>query len=1168
MNGDGDGQNSLIVIPPANEADVAAGLASRLDTADDTLSLNSSTQIHPQNNTEYPALNEENSGLALADPIQAGVVKHEDEPLDLLVNHVEMLDAAGEHDGTSDEISGTVGDDEQEYYQNGDPNEMKRVKVYQLVGACWVDKGTAFCFGHLSEDGTEALLTARSEKNVDDIILSTTIRTSDVYQRQQETLIVWTEPDGVDYALSFQDSEGCAEVWSFIVDVQRHLSGATDDQHGAIVLDSSSPLPASAASSSLATASIMRTGHLPLPRLGNIDEIDKAIKALARTNTVKEKICQYIQSENYIKHLIGILHDAEEIESLENLHALCGIMQTILMLNDHNIYEQILEDDYFLHVCGMLEYDPEFPTFKANFRQFLMEGPQYHEPVLIRDYGIHRKIHHTYRLQFLKDVVLARVLDDSTFNLINSCILFNQIDIIQHVQQDNTFLRDIVKLYVDEEMLTGGAKKTQPPPQVNGTNSSESSPSAPNSVQSNGHSSDSEPSAAPLPIKPQPYAFAPPEEMSEQALGLRRSVIFLIQQLCVMGKNVQLPARLALFRTLVDRGVLFAVQWALGLSEKDVISKVMINAGGEVLSTLLDHDLNGVRGHVLKQVVAIEKERAAGKRGADKAETIVELCCRNMAQSKDLAVQSQVGDALKVWLDVPLTNESFPSGGSEATQRFTHSLLSQAMASKMARKDDPGTERFMDYFYKDCIRILLKPMYDLPDWKDVTETVYPLSRDQTNRYVYLCDLLYNFSLQHQFRSHFYLLSSNIVLKLATLLKAKDKHLRHAAFRVFRLLLKQNNQNTLTQLMKHDIFKPVLDLTIQESRRDNLLSCSCQEFFEHMRRENMKDPIDFCMTKHEAEIKALAETPLGSQRFQLFISRWDMNNEPPPPPEESKPDKSLDTRGWPPGSRTLEAEEESYFNGDEDEDDFIPSIAHSWSRGNGTSSPIPTSNGLKRKRRMAVAGALPTRGPRNHPPTPPRSPLLSSLVDYHDDEEAVSIDIPEDMAASSSSLPPSSPKPSHRQIRSPPNLLPALSEDDEDNLLEAMVSRSRPQSPGPGLMARMNALGPGRPEKRRRGNDDDDDDDDEELLERLSRSSKKPDLGKQKQKDSFGPGGGGGGPISITFNSKSKSGNDLPPKKFKLKIGTPIPNQTSSKPNSPSPLSATPSEPGAKDGDTG
>lgn len=72
-----------------------------------------------------------------------------------------------------------------------------------------------------------------------EIILKTTIRSSDVYQCQQgrfallvhsghvfmgstypDTLIVWTEPDGVDYALSFQDPEGCMELWNFILEVQ------------------------------------------------------------------------------------------------------------------------------------------------------------------------------------------------------------------------------------------------------------------------------------------------------------------------------------------------------------------------------------------------------------------------------------------------------------------------------------------------------------------------------------------------------------------------------------------------------------------------------------------------------------------------------------------------------------------------------------------------------------------------------------------------------------------------------------------------------------------------------------------------------------------------------------------------------------------------------------
>ena len=57
------------------------------------------------------------------------------------------------------------------------------LKVYELINSRWVDQGTALCFGQY-EDG-EAALVAKAEANMSEIILKTTIRSSDVYQRQQ-----------------------------------------------------------------------------------------------------------------------------------------------------------------------------------------------------------------------------------------------------------------------------------------------------------------------------------------------------------------------------------------------------------------------------------------------------------------------------------------------------------------------------------------------------------------------------------------------------------------------------------------------------------------------------------------------------------------------------------------------------------------------------------------------------------------------------------------------------------------------------------------------------------------------------------------------------------------------------------------------------------------------
>lgn len=58
---------------------------------------------------------------------------------------------------------------------------------------------------------------------------------------------------------------------------------------------SSSPMIGS--EPSITTASIIRSGHLPQPQLGIIGEIERAIKTLARTAVIKERICEYIQTE-------------------------------------------------------------------------------------------------------------------------------------------------------------------------------------------------------------------------------------------------------------------------------------------------------------------------------------------------------------------------------------------------------------------------------------------------------------------------------------------------------------------------------------------------------------------------------------------------------------------------------------------------------------------------------------------------------------------------------------------------------------------------------------------------------------------------------------------------------------------------------------------------------
>ena len=223
----------------------------------------------------------------------------------------------------------------------------------------------------------------------------------------------------------------------------------------------------------------------------------------------------------------------------------------------------------------------------------------------------------------------------------------------------------------------------------------------------------------------------------------RKDTILLIQQLCLMGKNVQLPVRLQLFRTLVDRGILHAIQWALCRPEP-----LMISTAGEVLALLLDHDVIGVRQHVMRQVgvagkptmgvsVSVAGHAGDGARVEGNRETLLDTLCRSLTSSSELAYKSQMADALRAVLEVPQTDGMetnvccrsifwfcVASDSRFFFFFFLHLYLQPPTMRAMARaKDDPVTERFMEYFYAKCCENLFRPMVELPEYQKITGAI-------------------------------------------------------------------------------------------------------------------------------------------------------------------------------------------------------------------------------------------------------------------------------------------------------------------------------------------------------------------------------------------------------------------------------------------------------------
>jgi protein phosphatase-4 regulatory subunit 3 len=106
---------------------------------------------------------------------------------------------------------------------------QRRVKVYRLnAEGGWDDNGTGFVSLKPIDKHASMGIVVQSEAADTGVILESKISAEDIYQRQQDTLIVWNEPsddeDGIDLAISFQEPQGCTEIWDQLMEIQAKMS--------------------------------------------------------------------------------------------------------------------------------------------------------------------------------------------------------------------------------------------------------------------------------------------------------------------------------------------------------------------------------------------------------------------------------------------------------------------------------------------------------------------------------------------------------------------------------------------------------------------------------------------------------------------------------------------------------------------------------------------------------------------------------------------------------------------------------------------------------------------------------------------------------------------------------------------------------------------------------
>ncbi|KAI7896594.1 component of IIS longevity pathway SMK-1-domain-containing protein [Mucor mucedo] len=315
------------------------------------------------------------------------------------------------------------------------PTITHRVKFYQLnVDTHWEDKGTGHCTYQKGTDGKPDQIIVRSEED-NSILLTSQVAKRRLYQRQQDTLIVWTEDDNRDLALSFQDPSGCNEMWSCISKKQGPVGSMVTGEPENEDFASRNPTDIS----------------LPEPELSNLKEISDVLHN-AHSLDDKDKLSAYIMTEGYMDKLMPLFETCEDLEDIADLHLLYNVLEGILALNDQQIVDLALQDEYITNVMGILEYNPKTPGLKAKHREFIQKNGDTKQAVEIKDEVITRKIKLSFRLEYLQSILLhSETSVEGLMGVISNMLYQIHLDIVNYIQNNHLLLSELFSVFKDPE---------------------------------------------------------------------------------------------------------------------------------------------------------------------------------------------------------------------------------------------------------------------------------------------------------------------------------------------------------------------------------------------------------------------------------------------------------------------------------------------------------------------------------------------------------------------------------------------------------------------------------------------------------------------------------------------------------------------------------------------
>ncbi|KAJ3669640.1 hypothetical protein LUZ60_011590 [Juncus effusus] len=393
---------------------------------------------------------------------------------------------------------------------NTSASSMQRVKLYRLnEDGKWDDMGTGHVTVEYMEGSKElGLLVADEEDN--ETLLAHSISPDDIYRRQEDTIISWRDPElATELALSFQEATGCSYIWENIGGIQRNmhfnnLGGLEVSPRPAMVNLEPSRILQSNDGSFRSGNSDMR--EIPPVELSSLPLLLKTIleSSIADQMRVAELISQ---DQEFFPKLVDLFKMCEDLENMDGLQMIYKLVRGIILFNNPAIFDKIFSDEFIMDIIGALEYEPDVSKTQKH-RSFLKDHVVFKEAIPIKNSMVLTKIHQSYRVGYIKDVILPRVLDDGTIASLNSIVHANNAAVISMLKDDSCFIQELF------------AKMKSP-------------------------------------------------DVSEAS---RRDLVLFLHEFCTLSKSLQIVQQLRLFRDLANEGVFEIMADVLQSQDKKIVS--------------------------------------------------------------------------------------------------------------------------------------------------------------------------------------------------------------------------------------------------------------------------------------------------------------------------------------------------------------------------------------------------------------------------------------------------------------------------------------------------------------------------------------------------------------------------------------------------------------------